>query len=102
MITILSGDQSRFWTRLFHPSTLRELHEVKGGTCPLKNWAETTAVPHRQQEEKKCNEPDVQDEKRRYDGENPVAESLHTVLAEGFIGQVSVEQHGVWTLLHRA
>lgn len=50
----------------------------------------------------KCNKPDVQDEKRCYDGVNPVAESLHAVLAEGFIGQVSVKQHGVWTLLHRA
>lgn len=57
---------------------------------------------HRQQEEEKCNKPDVQDEKRGYDGVNPVTESLHAVLAEGFIGQVSVKQHGVWTLLHRA
>lgn len=70
------------------------------GHVPLRVGSSHTG-PHRPQEEKKRHKPDVQDEKRCYDGVNAVAEGLHALLAEGLVGQVRVEQHGVGPLLHR-
>lgn len=46
----------------------------------------------------KGNRPYVEDEKRCYDGVNSVAESLHSLFTERLVGQVRVEQDGVWTL----